>query len=74
VVGKKIKVAKLLVAIPCIDHAIGVDKVLGHGKCGYPSNPRGNCCIAIRAIIICQNGSFVATTAKYGLGGTTKFC
>jgi hypothetical protein len=53
VVGKKFKVAKLLVAIPFIDHAIDDDKVVGHGKCGYPWNLRGNYCILIRVIIIC---------------------
>ncbi len=74
VVGKKFKVAKLLVAVPSIDHAIGVDGVVGHGKCGYPCNPRGNCCIVVKATIICRNGSFVATSTKYGFGGTTKFC
>ncbi len=52
-VGKKFKVAKLFVAIPFIDHAIGDDIVVVHGKCGYPGNLKGNYCIIIRAIIIC---------------------
>jgi hypothetical protein len=69
------KVAKLLIIGPSSgDHAICVDRVVCHGKCGYPSNLGGNCCIVIRATRIYRNGSFVAMVARYGLGGTTKFC
>jgi hypothetical protein len=53
VARKFFKVAKGLVGAPFSDHAIGVNKVVGHGKCGYPGNLGGNCCIAIKATNIC---------------------
>ncbi len=56
------------------DHATCVNRVVGHGKCGYLCNLGGNCCIVIRATSIYRNESFVAMVARYGLGGTTKFC
>jgi hypothetical protein len=42
VARKNFKVAKGLVGAPFGDHAIGVNKVVGHGKCGYPGNLGGN--------------------------------
>jgi hypothetical protein len=74
VVPKNFKVAKLLIIGPSNgDHATCVNRVVGHGKCGYPGNLEGNCCILVKATSICRNGSFVTMVARYGLGGTTKF-
>jgi hypothetical protein len=75
VARKSFKVAKLLIIGPSSgDHATCVNKVVGHGKCGYPANLGGNCYIIIRATSIYRNGSFAVMVASYGLGGTTKFC
>ncbi len=74
VAPKNFGVAKLLIIGPSSgDHATCVNRIVGHGKCGYPGDLGGNCCIVIKATSIHQNGSFVAMVARCGLGGTTKF-
>ncbi len=73
VAPKKIKVA-IIICPSNGDHATCVDRVVGHGKCGYLGNLGINCCIVVKVISICQNGSFVTIFARYGLGGNTKFC
>ncbi len=70
---KKIKVARVFIICPSNgDHATCVDRVVGHGKCGYLGNLGRNCCIVVKVISICQNGSFVTMFTRYGLGGNTK--
>ncbi len=42
-VPKNFKVAKLFFIGPS-----NVNRVVGHGKCGYPGNLEGNCCIVVK--------------------------
>ncbi len=73
VVRKRFNLTKLLVTTPFIDCATCVDGFVSHGKCGYLGNSGRNRCKTIRATSICRNG-YIGTIARYGFGGTTKFC